>query len=942
MIAINLPIIAASRGLYILAYYLNYVNVSKREAGGENPYTFSKNEKLYFIAKNAAVILFSMLNLYIALFFAIYSILCAGVYIINIGERDSKDLLKRLGWIFLIACPIGFGVVFSILLNLGVLIPMILATVLFIIWGWKYANLSLEGLFKRYSKRIFKKTPAYLQYAIIFMLLSPAIIALTGLAISSYYFLDGIVSFGIFVFNPILMITINLPIIVGTRFLYILAFYLNFLTSDKRAGLKVYSIRHKLYLLFTNYTILILGFLMFFFTMFFAIYSSLLAGLYFNKWRSNRNKDKAKILEILSYSAAFVSVILINIFYFAPYSMLVMAISGGLSVLFYLNQAQKFKVFTLKEYMTIFRSKFSKAPRVLKYFLIVYVIAEPVIIITGTYTLGNNPQIDTAYIEGESDTTLATDVFFSTLAYDYIAQKPISAPVVLVRTPYDKNLWADLAYVTFFATQGFHVVVQDLRGTFDSETDEKFMPFAKSGPDGVDTIDWILEQEWCNGKIGSAGASALGINQYLYAGMKEAYKDDGTGLQCQSIWVATPDLYLDGLMEGALHHDLVNSWLKTTYPNTWEYQLGLIYDLVNSKDLNSPHYRYTTLNAAPNEWSNVNVAAIHTGGWYDILLRGTIRGYTGYDDKGGDKARGRQAMIIGPWTHGAIYGFFQGELVYPETSVGISLIFDWEAKIFDEALLGKECDLWDENRVAYYLMGDVDDPDVDANYWKFTDDWPLDYDWNEWYFGKDEDGNNVVVDHAKDLDGTHDISYLYDPNDPCLTVGGNNLGSMNSYGPGPFDQRVIESRDDVIVFTSDVLAEPYTVEGDLKVKLYFKSNCTDTDFMVRLSDVYPDGRSMLIIDGARMARLRKDMYSENFLTPGALYAMEIDLIATAYQFNKGHRIRVSITSSNYPRFAINPNTGAPLNVTFTESNIAENTILTGPGLSCIYFPELKE
>lgn len=743
MLAINLPIVGVLRGLYILGFYLNYVRLAERDPNNKSLYIFSRKEKIYFIVKNSVIIFLGFLNLYIALFFGIYSMLIVAFYFKSIGKRvaNKKRLFKVAGKLIYGLVPLAFIVVF-VFIDVIAIIPIFLAMILFLYRGQKLGNFTIKELFERFDRRIFHR-----------------------LSVSS----------------------------------------------------------HMIFRAF-RYTVMVF-----------------------------------------------------------------LVVSTGFNIV--------------------------------------------------CLWIWGFPVKKTTMVEMSDGTKLATNIYYSSLAWNSFTGKPKPAPVILIRTPYNKDATGMDYYAALYLNQGYHVVFQDIRNTGASEGTKHDLLFADDYSDGVDTIQWILNQDWCNGKIGSVGVSALAITQFFYAGMEDAY-DGENGLKCQSLWFGAPDLYLDGIMEGCFRYDLVVNWIEANAPDNWRYQLDTIYDLINSKDLDSMEYRTTTLNAPPNVWSNVNVRALHVGGWYDVFLGGTLRGFMGYNENGTKYARDHQKLIVGPWTHGMVFTGSQGELQYPDNANGISLILDWEQQILAEGLEGEDKDIWDGDNVAYYLMGDVDDSNVDANYWKYTKDWPLDYDWNEWYFGENDDGDYVLVDDDGDLTGLSNISYSYDPRDPCPTIGGNNLGGHP--GPGPRDQTEIEERDDVIVFTSDELEEPYTIEGELKVKLFFSSNCNDTDFMVRLCDVYPDGRSMLVIDGARMTRLRESMYYEKFMTPGLEYNMTINLLATAYQFNKGHCIQVSITSSNYPRYAINPNSGGSINDDFTQGNIAENTIITGPGKSCIYLPELND
>ncbi|MGQ4872508.1 MAG: CocE/NonD family hydrolase [Promethearchaeia archaeon] len=934
MLYINLPLIITSRAIFIIAYYINFFKFAER-TDDEIKYQFSTKERIYFIAKNIALILIGFLNIYIAIFFAVYSLMIAGVFLQRAGDRQQNRKILNFGRFLYGGSAIIITIIFTSLLYIFTIIPVFLALLLYLYWGSKYANLSREELYIRYKHRIFKSFPKSLQYGIILTLTLPFIIFLAGLYIGGVYFLNNSVYAAIYVFNPVVMLFINLPAIITSRILWILSF---FYFHDFDKNFNFLSKRKKQYFLWKNILILTLGVLIVFFAIYIIIYSCMIAIFNYNNYNEDKKALKHKLLVIAAYIILIGSIGLSLFFYFDIIGIICIITSGGLAILSFSLKGRKITIMKKEQIILSIKKRFEKTPSILKYFLIVYIIIVPISIILGTYTLGI-PQKETYMIEMRDGTKLATDVYYSPL----IGKNP--APVILVRTPYGKDNWADELYVTLYTPQGYHVVIQDFRGCYDSEGDENFLLFTKSYTDGVDTIKWILDQDWCNGKIGSAGASALAINQYFYAGMKDVYNDND-GLKAQSLWFGCPDLYLDAIMEGAYHESSVETWVRSTASINWRYQIDTIFKLINNHDKNSILYNSTTLLQGENVFSNVQVRAIHVGGWYDHFLGGTIRGYMGYDDLGGKRARGHQLLVIGPWTHGAVYGLWQGELIYPINSNGLALLSEWERKLFEESLLGIEHDeLWEGNRVAYYLMGDVDDPDCDANYWKFAKDWPLDYKWNKWYFGVDDDGNRILVDDENDLNGFYNFSYDYDPKDPVITRGGNNQPGFDT--AGPMDQRPVEEedgklRDDVLLFESEVLKKPYTIEGDLKVDLFIKSTCNDTDFMVKLCDVYPDGRRMLILDSALTTRFRKGFFEEHFLTPGKEYNITIDLFATAYQFNKGHKIAVVITSSNYDRYAINPNNGGPIGTPYySNSKIARNTIITGPGKSCIYFPELK-
>jgi hypothetical protein len=434
-----------------------------------------------------------------------------------------------------------------------------------------------------------------------------------------------------------------------------------------------------------------------------------------------------------------------------------------------------------------------------------------------------------------------------------------------------------------------------------------------------------MNQSWCNGKIASVGASALCINQYFYAGLNP------DGLKAQSLWFGTPELFDHAIYQGSYHKSSVENWIESTAPDNYDFQIDTIFDYFPK---NTTMYNSTSLSIPVGpHYSNISVSALHVGGWYDHFLQGTIDGYIGYDDYGTEQAKGHQKLIMGPWTHGAVFGGKQGQLTYPNSN-GFNLIFNWEQDIFDEALRGVSTN-WDGARVAYYLMGSVDEKG-EWNYWRYAYDWPLDYVNTSWYMSYD---NKLLNSTLPSQAGN--FSYLYDPRDPVDTLGGQNQPFDKN---GPYDQRPVENRSDVILFESEELTEPFETVGRIWGHLFVTSNCTDTDFTVKLTDVYPDGRSMLITDGSLTVRSRNAYTREDFMTgdQNDVYELLVDCWSTAYTFAPGHKIRVAISSSNYPRYGLNPNTGAPLAENYLNYNIANNTLCTGPVYnSSIILPTLE-
>jgi hypothetical protein len=714
--------------------------------------------------------------------------------------------------------------------------------------------------------------------------------------------------------------TINLLIVVISRSLYAISYYYRYseLFEGKGRPFKVYfSNNYLLYFILKEITLILIGILYYPISVGIGVYSFILMG------DNIKNIGEKKENHIIKNTGDSIRIIipLIGIIYFIITQDYLLVGFVALSLLIYMisgfNRMER-TLSDLKEKILNSRFNRSRVGKIGHVSLFILTIGFSLFSISavGIYS---SPKRQTYYIQMSDGVKLATDVYYSPGSFG------TAKPVILVRTPYGKTGWAYDLYSLFYFIQDYHLVIQDLRGTFDSGGGQDFLLFTQSYKDGVETVEWIMEQSWCNGKIASVGISALCINEYFYAGMNP------NGLEAQSLWFGTPELFDHAIYQGSYHKSSVETWIESTAPENYDHQIGMIFEYFPK---NETLYNSTSLkiNSGPT-YSNISVRALHVGGWYDHFLQGTIDGYVGYDDYGTSKARNHQKLIMGPWTHGSIYGGKQGQLTYPDNSNGFNMIFEWEQEIFDESLRGIAAN-WDGARVAYYLMGDIESSGK-WNYWRYAYDWPLDYVNTTWYFHE-----NRVLNTTLPTTG-YNYSYIFDPRDPVETLGGQNQPfDLN----GPYDQRPIENRSDVLLFESDVLTEPYETVGRIWGHLWVSSNCTDTDFTVKLTDVYPDGRSMLITDGSLTVRSRNGYTIEDFISGNQIdvYELLVDCWSTAYTFAPGHKIRVAISSSNYPRFAINPNTNASLAESYLNYNIANNTLCTGPLYnSSIILPELR-
>ena len=419
--------------------------------------------------------------------------------------------------------------------------------------------------------------------------------------------------------------------------------------------------------------------------------------------------------------------------------------------------------------------------------------------------------------------------------------------------------------------------------------------------DGYETVLWILEQEWSDGKIGTIGGSARGITQNMLAGSAPP------GLKGQWVNVAASDLYRQGLFhDGAFRKRLCEGWMAGRGSAALEQ---LLQDIVERPLYTDDYWGYVNVET---RYSLVDWPMVHKGGWYDIFLRGTINNFVNIQHHGGPNARGNQRLIIEPYGHGLGEGGFH----WPEGCRNPPARYNSPFRWLDHWVKGANTGVTAQPPVCYYVLGDVDDPDGPGNEWRFADDWPVPATEVAYYF---HEGGLLNVSPPTTEDSRQ--SYVFDPEDPVPTLGGANLSGTR----GPYDQRPVESRPDVLVFTTPVLEEYLEITGKVVVRLYASSSAVDTDFTAKLCDVYPDGRSMLVCDGIVRARHRNSMRREEFLVPGEVYEFEIDLWETSIAFNAGHRVRVSISSSNYDRYDVNPNTGEPFRQ-HTHMKTATNTI----------------
>lgn len=484
-------------------------------------------------------------------------------------------------------------------------------------------------------------------------------------------------------------------------------------------------------------------------------------------------------------------------------------------------------------------------------------------------------------------------------------------PVVLVRSLYGRNhgLAGNLN------AHGAAYVIQDVRGFGESGGDAA--PFVADGwgerQDGRQTVEWIRAQEWCNGKVGGFGASALGFTQILLAPVTD-------GLACQGVLVAPSKFYGQVSYQGGV-------WRKSLSEG-WLEAIGRSEVIDEWRSHPTDDAYWAQLNAE-RQAARVTAPGIHVGGWWDVFQQGTINSFVSRQHEGGEGARGNQKLIIGPWGHHPQQDF--GDIRLPN-----NFLFDFGAEVgrfFWEWLEGRDTGIMDEPAVRYYTLGDVDDPHAPGKVWQTAEDWPVPAADTPYYLTPQGGLQTQPAASAA-------LAYTYDPADPCPTLGGANL----LIEAGPMDQRDLAERADVLRFATDPLEEPVACTGRVKVRLRVSSSAPDTDFTAKLVDIYPDGREILLLDGIQRLKFRDGFETPEPLPPGDTGELTIDLWSTSVVFNRGHRIGVHISSSNYPRFEKNPNTGDDF-PSADNLQAAENTLhlggMDGPALILPIF-ELAE
>jgi len=536
---------------------------------------------------------------------------------------------------------------------------------------------------------------------------------------------------------------------------------------------------------------------------------------------------------------------------------------------------------------------------------------------------------------------------------------PDKLPVLLNRTPYDKK-FPQISYNTLdairAAQRGYNVVFVDCRGRFESPG--TFTCFVDEPRDGYDTIEYVARQPWADGQVGSFGASYMGATQWLAAtqvppSLKAmvpsitasdyhdgwTYQGGAFSLFFNVSWLMS-NLALARLMRereesaearkelAAIMGTMDNMRERMDFMPLRDYPLFRAGAPYFFDWLEHPYYDEYWRKLCIEEYhAKINVPTLNVGGWYDIFQGGSVRNYVGMKARGANDAARMPRLVMGPWYHTLPLASLVGKVDMGYRSSYASIDYDgMQLDFFDQWLKGRRGG--DQAPVRLYVMG--------ANDWRDESEWPLpDTEWRRYYLHSRGNANSAFGDGALSTEAPGNEppdSFLYNPLNPVPTNGGGLCCYHNAVPGGAFDQAMVEHRSDVMVYSTEPVSEDLEVTGPIKLTLYASSSAPDTDFTAKLVDVTPCGFARNLTDGIIRARVRESQSEPKLMTPGKVYEFTIDMWSTSNLFKAGHRIRLEVSSSNFPRFDRNHNTGHEL-FTDAETRPALQTVMHDRGFA---------
>lgn len=550
-------------------------------------------------------------------------------------------------------------------------------------------------------------------------------------------------------------------------------------------------------------------------------------------------------------------------------------------------------------------------------------------------------------------------------------------PVILERTPYDKTAPRQVTNMKYYARRGYVGVIQDVRGRFESEGE--WYAFAKEAPDGYDTVQWLGVQPWSDGQVGTMGGSyagsdqsalatmnpsnlstmivAVGASNYYHGSMrqngaleqrfmvyafrmamtsKEAIADGGLQAEIRKA-------FMDDMPDIVRHLPLKEG--ATVLRRLPSYERWAIDILTHGEFDDYWKQRGYAIDEYYDE--HADVPSLYLGGWYDSYARNTPQSYM----KLSAIKNSQQVLLMGPWIHGAFEVTNSGDVDFgTEAHINVN---DLRLAWFDHYMKGMHTEFADWSPVRIFTMGTgsqrMNKHDHDrfldhGGYWRSEPDWPLPGTSDTPFYLRA--GGGLSEDAPSEAETTS-ARYTFDPNDPVPTMGGGISAAESIIRAGAFDQRgrldffgcadtqPLNMRHDILTFETPELEEDTEVTGHIVMNLWASSSAVDTDFTAKLidmyppSDDYPDGFAMNITDSIIRARYRNSWTEPELMEQGTPYEFTFHLYPTSNVFRKGHRIRLDISSSNWPRFDVNPNTGGPLGLE-QRHQLAHQTIYHCP------------
>ena len=454
------------------------------------------------------------------------------------------------------------------------------------------------------------------------------------------------------------------------------------------------------------------------------------------------------------------------------------------------------------------------------------------------------------------------------------------------------------------AQEGYVVAMVNFRGTWNSEG--TWVGYRALGwgelKDGYDICEWLGTQPWSTGKVGTFGSSQAGYAQNFLAVTQPPH------LTAQYMVDTGLSLFHEGYRIGG-----------TTRPQRFEsLRLNCRVPEDNDRLLDEwfehPNYdEYWQAEDCSRHFEKMNVPCFTIGSWYDFMNQGSIASFQGRQHEGGPNSRRNQQLIIGPWAHGRLNkGSKVGQLTYPTEATWPEV--EHMVRWFDFWLKGIPTGVDKEPTVRYFVMGAVGEEDAPGNIWRSANDFPPEHQMSPLYLSSN---GRLIRERPEEVSTS--TSFLSDPNSPCEIPG--------TWFPGAADARSYEEQSEVRTFTTDVLNAPIEWTGRIRADLFLSSTAQDTDLILRVSDVYPDGRSILLVEYPHRVRYREGFDKEVFLTPEEIVPISFDVGWISQIFNSGHRIRLTISSTGAPLYEPNPQTGGPQTRDFpADAKAATNTI----------------